>query len=179
MSGLTLNCEVGDRYQHMMSIVYALDRIGLDIIMKSDAIFVCLVNEVDLKKFKSFIIDNHEFKMGQVILDDGYGLRPLIRHHKGMLVIKENAGDCSPCKDDAKKVEDKTDEDEKKENVLSPSCHERAYYEDMWLGSRLKSVFDGRIPSLEDVLFFKTSRYLTPEIAAQINYTDELNWNWE
>lgn len=175
MSGLTLNCDTVSGLEHMMSIVYALDRIGLDIVMKSGAIFDCLdsgiqdrINEQGLTQF---VIDNYEMKMGKVIKDAGYGLRPLIRHDKGMLVTKENAGDCHACQN----------ENEKKKNDvgLSPSCDERAYYKDMWIGSRLKSVFDGRIPSLEDVLFFKTSRYLTPEIAAQINFTDEVNWNWE
>lgn len=187
MSGLTLNCDAGNGNEHMMSVVYALDRIGLDLIMKSGAIFDCLTNEDYLSFPKEFIygffIENYETKMGTVILDGGYGLRPLIPHDKSMIVTKENAGDCHPCKDVAEKDEDKTDEDEKKENVkverLSPSCGERAYYKDIWLGSRLKSVYDGRIPSLEDVLFFKTSRYLSPEIAAKINFTDEVNWNWE
>jgi hypothetical protein len=183
MSGLTLNCEIFGGYEHIMSVVYALDRIGLDLIMKSGAIFDCLTNEdyLSLKRFRSqFFIDNYEMKMGTVILDAGYGLRPLIRHDKGMLITKENVGDCRPCKDVAKKDENKTDEDEKKENEsLSPSCDERKYYEDIWIGSRLKFVYDGRIPSLEDVLFFKTSRYLSPEIAAQINFTGKVNWNWE
>ena len=176
MSGLTLNCDVVQGLEHIMSMVYALDRIGLDIVMKSGAIFDCLINE------EKDIINNYERKMGNVILDAGYGLRPLIRHDKGMIVTKENAGDCHPCKDVAKKDKDKIDEDEIKEKIkvrLSPSCDERAYYEDIWIGSRLKSVFDGRIPSLEDVLFFKTSRYLSPEVARQINYTDEVTWNWE
>jgi hypothetical protein len=170
----------------MMSVVYALDRISLDLIMKSGAIFDCLINEEYLsypKEYMSqFFIHNYEIKMGNVILDAGYGLRPLIRHDKGMIVTKENAADCHPCKNVAKKDEDKIDEDEIKEKVkvrLSPSCDERAYYEDIWIGSRLKSKFDGRIPSLEDVLFFKTSRYLSPEIAAMINFTDDVNWNWE
>jgi hypothetical protein len=181
MSGLTLNCEIfGNDYghEHIMSVVYALDRIGLDLIMKSGAIFDCLTNE-DYMSFpkgitSQFFIDRYEMKMGTVILDAGYGLRPLIPHDKGMIVTKENVGDCHPCKDVSS-----SDEDEKKENeILSPSCDERAYYKDIWIGSRLKSVYDGRIPSLEDVLFFKTSRYLSPEIAAQINFTDEVNWNW-
>jgi len=186
-SGLTLNCDVGAGYEHMMSVVYALDRIGLDIVMKSGAIFDCLDSDIQDHiheqngGFTQYIIDNYEMKMGRVILDAGYGLRPLIRHDKGMVVTKENAADCHPCKDVAKKDEDKIDEDEIKEKVkvrLSPSCDERAY-KDIWIGSRLKSVFDGRIPSLEDVLFFKTSRYLSPEIARQINYTDQVTWNWE
>jgi len=155
MSGLTLNCDSDPI--HMMSIVYALDRVGLDIIMKSGAIFDCLdVNKnaplLDPAAFNQYMIENYELKMGRVILDAGYGLRPLIQKDKGkgMLVTKENAGDC-----------------------------DGEYYKDIWLGSRLMSAFDGRIPSLEDVLFFKTSRYLSPEIARQINYTDEVNWNWD
>jgi hypothetical protein len=43
----------------------------------------------------------------------------------------------------------------------------------------LKVLFDGRIPSLEDVVFFKTSRYLSDDIASRINYTDSIDWNWD
>lgn len=42
----------------------------------------------------------------------------------------------------------------------------------------MKTLFDGRIPSLKEVIFFKTSRYLSDEIASQINFTGEINWNW-
>ena len=49
--------------------------------------------------------------------------------------------------------------------------------EDMWLTTRLHELY-GRIPSLEDVLFFKTSRVLTPEMAVIINFTGSIWWNW-
>ena len=49
--------------------------------------------------------------------------------------------------------------------------------EDMWLTTRLHDIY-GRIPSLEDVLFFKTSRVLTPEVAVTINFTGSIWWNW-
>ena len=43
---------------------------------------------------------------------------------------------------------------------------------------RLMALFDGKVPSLDDVIFFKTSRLLTPDIAAQINYTGKIHWKW-
>lgn len=53
------------------------------------------------------------------------------------------------------------------------NCTER----DLWVSSRLKTTY-GKIPSLGEVLFFKTSRVLTPETAALINFTGKIWWNW-
>jgi hypothetical protein len=48
---------------------------------------------------------------------------------------------------------------------------------DMWLTDRLKEEY-GAIPSLEQFMFFKTSRILTPETAKVINFTGKVWWNW-
>ena len=55
-------------------MVYALDRVGLEIVMKSGAIFDCLSTDPPTSDF----INNYERKMGHAILDAGYALRPLI-----------------------------------------------------------------------------------------------------
>ena len=124
MTGLTLNCErEGD--EHIMSMMYAVDRIGLDLIMKSGAIHDCLPND------HNDFINSYERKMGRAILDAGYGLRPVVRHRDVMAATKSNARDCHPCRSDI--FPDST-----VENVagLAPSCEERDHYRDIWIGSR-------------------------------------------
>jgi len=124
MTGLTLNCErEGD--EHIMSMMYAVDRIGLDLIMKSGAIYDCLPNH------NNDFVNSYERKMGRAILDAGYGLRPVVRHRDDMAATKSNAQDCHPCRSD-------TFPDSTVENVagLAPSCEERDHYRDIWIGSR-------------------------------------------
>eukprot|EP00571_Detonula_confervacea_P005396 CAMPEP_0172315492 /NCGR_PEP_ID=MMETSP1058-20130122/25359_1 /TAXON_ID=83371 /ORGANISM="Detonula confervacea, Strain CCMP 353" /LENGTH=364 /DNA_ID=CAMNT_0013029575 /DNA_START=127 /DNA_END=1221 /DNA_ORIENTATION=+ len=160
MTGLSMNCEK-PHTPHIQSMMYALDKIGLAIVMKSGAIFDCLDPP------NSDFINTYERKMGRVILDAGYALRPLIGG-RDMVVTKSNVMDCVPCGDgDGGNATELT------------SCHQRDQYKDIWIKSRLKSIYDGKVPSLEDVVFFKTSRVLTPEIAAQINFTSKVNWNWD
>jgi hypothetical protein len=216
MTGLTLNCELGGA-EHVMSMMYAVDRVGLDIIMKSGAIYDCLGGGGD------DFINGYERKMGRSIIKAGYGLRPLIRHTRDFMVTRDNVFDCMPCESE---VFPNMTKDEM--SVLSPTCRERQYYRDIWIGSRyddtiymsinnrarasrdniifivnrnlcncslltpppppspsspgllkrLKSLYDGKIPSLEDVVFFKTSRYLSDDMAKRINFTGEIDWNW-
>ncbi|KAI2512632.1 hypothetical protein MHU86_1851 [Fragilaria crotonensis] len=78
MSGLTLNCGSAD--PHLQSMVYALDREGLQIIRESDAVFECEealktftgppgfthANEVD--KRDHLIISRYESGMGRILL---------------------------------------------------------------------------------------------------------------
>jgi hypothetical protein len=49
---------------------------------------------------------------------------------------------------------------------------------DVWLTGQLKEAYGGRIPSINETIFFKTSRVLPPEIATLINWTDPIRWNW-
>jgi len=49
---------------------------------------------------------------------------------------------------------------------------------DMWLTTRLLENFGGRMPRLQDTIFFKTSRVLTPENCKEIGYTGKIDWNW-
>ena len=48
---------------------------------------------------------------------------------------------------------------------------------DLWLTKHLTETY-GKIPALDDVMFFKTSRILTDEIIELINFTGTITWNW-
>ena len=50
--------------------------------------------------------------------------------------------------------------------------------DDIWVTSHLKAIY-GHIPSLDEVLFFKTSRYLPQDIKEQIGYNGEPEWEWK
>ena len=97
-------------------MVYALDRVGLEIVMKSGAIFDCLSTDPPTSDF----INNYERKMGHAILDAGYALRPLIGG-QDMIVNKSNIMNCIPCGSD----EDLTNNDTK---TFGPtSCTQSAF----------------------------------------------------
>ena len=72
MTGLSMNCRLVDGV-HIQSMAYALDRVGLDLVVKSGAIFDCL--EKPHRNHVDYIVENYEKKMGKVILDAGYALR--------------------------------------------------------------------------------------------------------
>jgi len=143
MSGLTLNC--GARQPHVQSMVFALDRVALQFIKQSSAIFDCY-KRLDNENKTDYIVRNYEFKMGRLLLDQGYGLEGII--HSGAV-------------NSSNKEEFLTDD----------------RYRDMWITSRMMKHF-GRILSLEEAVFFKTSRLMSPEIAMELNYNYPLDWNW-
>ena len=158
MSGLTLNCGSAD--PHLQSMVYALDREGLQIIRESDAVFECEealksftgppgfthANEID--KQDHLIISRYESGMGRILMRKGFGVAPIVRP---TVVFQSNT---SSCQSDAK------------------------YNSDLWLVGRMKKEF-GRIPRLDEMIFFKGSRVFPDHLAAEINYTLEVNWEWQ
>ena len=179
MTGLNLNCRQVD-YVHIQSMMYAVDKVGLDLIIQSGAIFDCMqrphTNTLD------YIVNNYEKRMGAAILNAGYGLRPYIGG-KDMVVTKANVKDCVPCNfitlDENKNTLGNTD------NVnftqLIPACEVRNQYKDIWMEGRLRALpvgGVGYIPRLVDVIFFKTSRWLPPNLVAKINYTGNITWHW-
>ena len=112
-----------------MSMMYAVDRIGLDVIMKSGAIYDCLLNN------DTDFIGSYKKKMGLAIRNAGYGLRPIVRHRDDMAVTKSNARDCHPC--NSNMLPHSTVEiDAGLVAGLAPSCKERDHYRDIWIGSR-------------------------------------------
>jgi hypothetical protein len=131
MTGLTLNCGTRARDVHVQSMMYAVDRVGLDVIMKSGAVHDCLMRTEGNRDF----INHYERKMGRAILDAGYGLRPLIRHRADMHVTKSNVRDCAPCGSEML-PDPKVLENNATTGLLSPTCEEREYYRDIWIGSR-------------------------------------------
>ncbi|KAL3812052.1 hypothetical protein ACHAXA_010024, partial [Cyclostephanos tholiformis] len=173
MTGLSMNCKLVNGI-HMQSMMYAVDRIGLSLIMKSGAIFDCL--EKPHEDNVDYIVERYEKVLSRSILDAGYALRPLIGGDD-IIVTSSNMRDCVPC--EFYNLEDnRVDGVVVNVTTLTPGCNVRMRFKDPWMESRLKAIFNGRVPSLDDVMFFKTSRLLPPDIASQINYTGIIHWKW-
>jgi hypothetical protein len=51
--------------------------------------------------------------------------------------------------------------------------------EDLWVGSFLKEEFGGRIPFLNETIFFKSTRFMSPELADEIGYKAPIIGNWK
>ena len=145
MVGITHNCDGG--MIHIQSMVYALDKVALQLIQKSSCIYDCrpfkdeLMN-ISQSVFVGSIVNQYERGMGREILEHGYAMASLIRPKT---ITKENQVNCTD--------------------------------NDIWLTSHLNEAL-GKIPSLSEVIFFKTSRILTKETAMLINFTGNIWWNW-
>ena len=144
MAGISINCELRS-HPHVQSMMYAMDRIGLQTVVDGGAIYDCeerpgQVNFIGLPIRKT-IIWKYEIAMSDLILNAGYGISSTVQP---ITLFKHNSSQCLK--------------------------------EDIWYGNRMEKYF-GRILSLDQVVFFKTSRYLTPETASLINFTLRVDWN--
>lgn len=143
MSGLSLNCA-GDA--HIQSMVYALDRKGIEIIKDSYAIFDCrkVFPKNNRTKQKNFIVRRYELGLSYWIMRNGYAISSLINP---TVVTMKNRTKCM--KDPA--------------------------FKDMWYIYTMGRDY-GRVLNLEDTVFFKTSRMMSKSTAKDINFTLDVNW---
>jgi len=137
MTGLSMNCKLVDGV-HVQSMMYAVDKTGLEIIAKSGAIFDCL--EEPHKNQLDYIVEMYEKKMGKVILDAGYALRPLIGG-SDLIVTKSNVRDCVPC--EFYNLKENHVEGGVVVNVtgLTPGCDVRNQFKDIWMESRYETYY--------------------------------------
>ena len=139
MTGLTLNCAQHDRV-HIQSMVYALDRIGLQLVMDYGCIYDCL----DPKYNETSFVNGYEKNMGLAIVGGGYSLRPLIRPRDGYdvngdgksslmsIVNKTNLEECFHCTEEERK------------NATGKElevCERKDWYSDIWIGNRYVLLF--------------------------------------
>jgi len=135
MVGLSHNRHSGQ--PHIQSMVYALDRVGLELIQEQGAVYDC---RGQLHP-RDNIISRYEIGMSRILLDAGYAIRSILR------------------------------------NTTIQNWHDPCEGEDMWFKSRLKEFTGlGRVPHLNETIFFKTSRVLPEEIANKIKYTRHVHW---
>jgi hypothetical protein len=151
MTGLSMNCKF--HMPHIQSMMYAMDREGLQIVIDGGAIFDCTkqrgYSTWDRNRLHATIVSGYEVKMSRLLLKAGYGISSVVRP---TTIFQTNSTQCL---------------NEYRNDTLN----------DIWISKRLIEYY-GKIPSLDDVVFFKTSRILTPETANLINYTLRVDWNW-
>jgi len=71
MTGLSINC---DHHPHVQSMLFAVDRVGLQIIIDSDAVHDC-GHDAMTKARREALIQKYEIGMGRAIFDAGFGMR--------------------------------------------------------------------------------------------------------
>ena len=145
MSGLSVNC-FRKNSPHVQSMAYALDRIGLDIVLESPSIFDCRQEFSQNERNNAFnkIVIRYERGMSKAILEKGYGLASIVWPG---VVFWDNRTNCTLI--------------------------------DRWGEANLKKTFGGRLPHLNETIFFKSSRLLPKEIAQLIDYPGEPSWHAE
>ena len=152
MTGLTMNCYFR-RHPHVQSMMYAMDREGLQAVVDGGAIYDCTKhpNQVGSTGIELLnkIIWTYEIKLSDLILDAGYGISSVVEPRT---LFRHNSSQC-----------------------LNKYGNETL--KDVWLTNRMHQYF-GKVLSLDDVVFLKTSRILTPETANLINFTLKVDWNW-
>lgn len=91
MTGLTMNCRGPS---HIQSMVYAVDRVGLNIIRRSRCVFDCKKRPPKNNRTpeSSHIISNYERCLSFVILQGRFGISPLIRP---TVLFKANSTKCA------------------------------------------------------------------------------------
>jgi hypothetical protein len=142
MVGLSINC-----YQcnpHVQSFTFAVDRVGLEVLRLSNAIYNCRQSKFYLRpsfrKLRYEIIKRYEIGMSGAILNAGYGISSVLWE---TTIFAHNKTSCQ------------ADDYWTQDDLLETFCH---------------------LPSLNETIFFKTSRLLPQHIADQIGYQSEPNW---
>ena len=136
MVGVSHNCFHGQ--PHIQSIAYALDKQGIQLILKSRAVYDCRLED----KSKGAIINRYEIGMSRYLMTRGHAVRSILRN----TTLTNFTGPCEGL--------------------------------DIWMTHRLMETYGGRLPSLNETIFYKTSRVLTEEIAQLINWTRPITGNW-
>ena len=152
MTGLSINCEMAG-HPHVQSMMYAMDREGLQFVVDGGAIYDCKTRPdhagLTGVPFQGMIIWEYEIKMSDLLLHAGYGISSVVMP---TALLGHNSSQCL-------------------------NKHGNETVKDIWITNHMNEYL-GKVPSLDDVVFFKTSRILTPETANLINFTLDVDWNW-
>lgn len=149
MTGLSMHCRGP---AHIQSMMYAMDTEALKIVMDGGAIFDCE------KKIPNFYDLPSASAHGAIV--NAY------ERKMGTLVLHAGYGLDPLLPSNAQPI------------FLHNESNCDAV--DMWIGTRLRNLTTtGRIPFLNETLFFKSSRYTSPELAQEIGYRAKIVGNWD
>ena len=150
MSGLTINCRfrtlprLPKPTSHVQSMLFAVDRVGLQIIRDSKAIYDCGKSNAEMNhNHVRKLIYRYEMGMGKAILQAGYGLQSTL-------------GPMGPVKITSLTIPEDSED----------RCRDMWYHKDL-----LHMGNNGTIPAWEDLVFFKSTRdILLEDVQAELNY---------
>ena len=175
LSGVSINMSF---YPHVQSMVLATDRVGIEIIKNSGAVYDCgVMNNVAMTENERWnIIDRYELGMSRAIIEAGYTITSLTGAlGKSISLDRNDIDDIKAVARDntmnnrQKKKEEGSHWDSDEMNYLLPLG------DDIWNPATIRTMrnADGELPSWSDFVFFKASRgILLPEIYAEAGYDD-------
>jgi hypothetical protein len=144
MAGLSTNCRNRDGFQaHIQSMAFALDKVGLEIIQESGAIYDCGQDNTGMTLNDKFdLIGRYELGMSRAIFSKGYSISSWLWsfgsiHHEPVVIHKPNE-----------------------------------FCRDVWNIDPFLKITGGyplKSPSW-NLTFFKTSRFIPPDILNEVGY---------
>ena len=165
---------------HVQSMTFAVDRRGLEVIVKSGAVFFCGIENGKLDaNDRWYIINRYEMGMSQAILEAGYTI--------GSLAGAMGAFHVS--KDDILKIQEASKEEFELPATIPATDrniwddHTSTYVlpwgDDFWNPNYLRLFAHGKTPSWSDFLFFKASRgYILEEVYDGVGFENRDSWTF-
>ena len=163
MSGVSVNCQY---HPHIQSMAFALDRVGLDIIRNSGAVYDCgMYNSEMTKQDKLDLIQRYEVGMGKAIFNAGYGIASLLG---GSPIITNHN-------------HDQHDQQQRQQDGTGVVKNTRIYPYQLLNGDDLtwcEDIWHNKI-KWEDAVFYKSSRFIPKSIQTELSYDTSINTEME
>merc|ERR1711937_313432 len=158
LTGVSINMSF---FPHVQSMTLATDRVGIDIIKNSGAVYDCgVMNNVEMTESERWnIIERYELGMSRAIIDAGYTINSLTGAlGKSISVDKEVI-----------------EQIEESDHSLWTSVEQSFLMplgDDIWNAATIRTIGNGK-PSWSDFVFFNASRnILLPDIFETVQYED-------
>jgi len=173
LTGVSINMSF---FPHLQSMSLATDRVGLEIIKNSGAVYDCgVMNDVEMNEEERWrIIDRYELGMSRAILEAGYTINSLTGSLGKAITLDMN--DIDRIKEESKSNKLNTRHSKEAEGSYWTDAVQNFVLplgEDIWNPSTIRTMGDGGLPSWSDFIFYKASRgIILPEIFAEVEYDD-------
>lgn len=158
--GLSHVCD--GHHSHVQEHAYCLDNTGLELLRQSDVILNC-ETFISENSRKADNIERDSIENWHKQLEMNAASYPIAMSQ--LILNQANYTFTSILQEPLRPIN--------KENRLT------CVADDMWTVSHLKSAYNGNLPSWPDLIFFKTTRYLSDDIAKTIGFKGNATWIWE
>ena len=158
MVGLSVSCRGADRWvdPHVDTSLYALDRVGMRIVLKTNCVYDCRRDEAG--DGPQAVYTRYDLGMSRTLLRAGYGITSILQpnyqnnHH-------HHNSTTAPAASTSAAV-----------SVYFSNNTRECRHSNVWHRHEMYRYFQ-RIPSFEELRFFQTTRFVPDEIADAIGYT--------